>query len=148
MCDAWHCYSYQRGDYFLSRRGQTDVAGQLGRTSMQWLAIANRAVLAPWLLHFVLSSGSDHSIRAWYGEFSKERMLRESFDAAVATDTVRTILDPLYSWHAGNSAEPSSSQTSITRLPVDSGVNSGRWFKTIFLTVALKGHPGTRTRRT
>ena len=42
-----------------------------------------------------LALPADHSIRAWYGEFCKECMLRESFDEAVAADSVHVLLEEL-----------------------------------------------------
>ena len=71
----------------------------------------------------------DHRVRSWYGEFSKECMLRESFDAAAANDTI----EPPFSCHAGNGVRPSSNQTFIMPSQISLAANSGHWFRTTFL---------------
>ena len=142
-CDAWHCSSCQMDGCFLSRCGQQEVADRLGQTGMQWLAVAKRAGLVPWMLYLVLrpvlhcqpttafALGMESSVRSVCSErVSMKQWQQTPFMLYWRNSNLSK--DPHSSWHAGNSAKPSLSRTSIMRLPIDSGISSGPWFKTIF----------------
>ena len=144
VSEAWNNSYCHLDGCFLSRCGQHEVADQLGHAGMQWLAVATRTGLAQWMLYLVLRSdlpcqpttafelGMENSVRNVCSERVSMKQWQQT-QYRLCWKTSNLSKDPHSSWHAGNSAKPSSNRISIMRLPKNLEISSGPWFKTIFL---------------